>query len=184
MFSVVLASAALDYFFLTPLYSLHLSREAWSYFVPFLLSALAASWMSSTRKLAHEALVDRARLVALNADIGDALTAAGTLRHGLQQCAEVAVRHLSAASARIWTLNGTTQVLELEASAGIYTRINGADARVPVGRFTIGKIAQERTPHLSNDVLNDDWGPDPEWAKQQGMATGCREARPPHQRGR
>ncbi|MGB6876200.1 MAG: ATP-binding protein [Silvibacterium sp.] len=33
----------------------------------------------------------------------------------------------------------------------------------------IGRIAKESKPHLTNDVLTDDWVSDPEWAKQQGM---------------
>ena len=47
-----------------PLYILGISREAWPYLLPFLLSALAAAWMSSTRKLAGEAEAEKARLVA------------------------------------------------------------------------------------------------------------------------
>jgi PAS domain S-box-containing protein len=121
------------------------------------------------RKRVEEALAERARLATLDAEIGAALTGVATLREGLQRCAEALVRHLEAAFARIWTLNETTQVLELEASAGIYTHIDGAHARVPVGKFKIGRIAQECKPHFSNDVLTDDWLSDPEWAKRQGM---------------
>ena len=67
----------------------------------------------------------------------------------LQECAEAVVRHLDAAFARIWTLNGAAQVLELQASAGLYTHLDGPHGRVPVGKFKIGWIAQERAaaPH-------------------------------------
>jgi K+-sensing histidine kinase KdpD len=41
LFAVVLASLTLDYFFLPPLHTLGIGRGAWSYFFPFLLSALA-----------------------------------------------------------------------------------------------------------------------------------------------
>ena len=50
LFAVVLASLTLDYFFLLPLHTLGIGWVAWPYFLPFLLSSLAASWMSSTRK--------------------------------------------------------------------------------------------------------------------------------------
>ena len=230
LLAVVLASAVVDYFFLPPLHTLGVSREAWPYFFPFLLGAFAAAWISSTQKLAEnakaqsvrlataveqaadgivitdarariqyvnpaftrmtgysaeeaigrnprflksgrqdrsyyeglwktiragqvwhgqlinrrkdgtlyteemtitpvrdssgaltnfiaikqdvtdrkraeEALAERARLAALDAGIGAALTGAGTLREGLQGCAEALVRHLDTAFVRIWTLN-------------------------------------------------------------------------------
>jgi hypothetical protein len=65
------------------------------------------------------------------------------------------VEHLDAAFARIWTLNEQNDILELQASAGIYTHIDGAHSRVPVGQFKIGLIAKERKPHITNDVVND-----------------------------
>jgi diguanylate cyclase (GGDEF)-like protein/PAS domain S-box-containing protein len=79
------------------------------------------------------------------------------------------VRHLDAAFARIWTLNEEEDVLELEASAGMYTRIDGPHSRVPVGEFKIGLIGQEHQPHLTNDVLGDPHISDKEWAKREGM---------------
>ena len=123
----------------------------------------------TVEKQAEGALTEQLRLADLGADISAALTGAGTIREGLQRCAEGLVRHLDAAFARIWTLNETTQVLELEASAGIYTHIDGGHARVPVGKFKIGRIAQQRQPHYTNSVLTDDWVSDPEWARRQGM---------------
>ena len=169
LFSVVIASLTLDYFFLPPLHTFGIEWVTLPYLVPFLLSALAAAWMSSTRKRAEEVQVELARLTALNAGISAALSGVGTVREGLQGCTEALARHLDVACARIWTLNETTQVLEIEASSGIYTHFDGAHARVPVGKFKIGKIAQECKPQYSNDVLTDDWLSDPEWAKQQGV---------------
>jgi two-component system sensor histidine kinase/response regulator len=123
----------------------------------------------TAQKRAEEVLAERAHLSALAADISAALTAEGTLREGLQQLCEALVKHLDAAFARIWTLNENTQVLELEASAGMYRHIDGAHARVPVGKFKIGRIAQECKPHLSNDVPTDDWVSDPEWVRREGL---------------
>ena len=79
------------------------------------------------------------------------------------------VEHLGAAFARIWTLNREEEMLELQASAGMYTHIDGPHSRVPVGSFKIGKIAQERAPHITNDVQTDPRVSDKEWAKREGM---------------
>ena len=53
--------------------------------------------------------------------------------------------------------------------AGLYTHIDGSHSRVPVGRLKIGLIAQERRPHLTNDVLGDPRISDPAWAEREGM---------------
>lgn len=54
-----------------------------------------------------------------------------------------------------------SSVLELQASAGLYTHIDGPHSRVPVGRFKIGLIAEERRAHLTNDVAHDPRVSDP-----------------------
>lgn len=117
----------------------------------------------------EEALAKRTRLAALAADIGLALTQTADSREALQRCAEAITVHLDAAFARIWTLNAGTNVLELQASAGMYTHLDGPHARVPVGRLKIGLIAQERRAHLTNDVANDPLVSDHKWAEREGM---------------
>ncbi|MGH9753019.1 MAG: PAS domain S-box protein, partial [Blastocatellia bacterium] len=109
---------------------------------------------------------------ALRADIGDILTSGEiTLRQSLQKCAEAIVTHLDAAFARIWLLNEKDQALELQASAGLYTHTDGAHARVPVGKFKIGLIAEEKAPQLTNDVINDPHVGDREWARREGLVS-------------
>src|SRR6266542_2861998 len=67
------------------------------------------------------------RQAALRADVSDILTSGEiTLRQSLQKCAEAIVTHLDASLARIWLLNDKEHTLDLQASAGIYTRIHGA----------------------------------------------------------
>jgi PAS domain S-box-containing protein len=124
-------------------------------------------------KHGEELQARRARQTALRADIHAAFSVGteGGLPTMLQRSAEAVVRHLDAAFARIWTLNERRKMLELQASAGLYTRLNGEHACVPVGRLKIGLIAQERKPHLTNDVLNDSRISHPDWAKQQGMVS-------------
>ena len=123
----------------------------------------------SERKLAEGLIKERACLAALTADVGIALTQQGSLQGLLQRCTEAIVQHLDAAFARIWTLGPQGDVLELQASAGMYTHLDGAHARVPVGKFKIGRIAQERKPHLTNQVIGDPGVHDQEWARREGM---------------
>jgi PAS domain S-box-containing protein len=117
----------------------------------------------------REELLRRDREAAMTMAIGEAVTSGGSLQETLQRSAEAVVEHLDAAFARIWTLNEAEQVLELQASAGMYTHLDGPHGRVPVGQFKIGLIAEEREPHLSNEVQTDPRVGDKEWAKREGM---------------
>ena len=121
------------------------------------------------RKRAEVTMAERHRLATLVADVGVALTGAESLRQGLQRCAQILVRDIDAAFARVWAVNEQEKVLELEASAGMYTHIDGGHARVPLGKFKIGRIAKSGEPHLTNTVQNDSWVGDPEWARREGM---------------
>jgi PAS domain S-box-containing protein len=121
------------------------------------------------RKIAEQALAEQLKLSSFTADVGMALTQNQTLPATLQNCTDAVVRHLDAAFARIWTLNEEGNVLELQASAGIYTHIDGAHSRIAVGEFKIGLIARERQPHLTNSVQEDARVSDKEWAKREGM---------------
>lgn len=123
------------------------------------------------RKRAQAAQAERVRLAALGADIGVALTQGVTKRDMLQHCAEALVRHLDAAFARVWILNEEENLLELQASAGLYTHLDGGHSRVPVGKFKIGLIAEERRPHLTNAVVGDPRVGNQEWAKREGMVS-------------
>jgi PAS domain S-box-containing protein len=110
------------------------------------------------------------RQAALRADVSVALTDNdATLTSMLERCAQAVVDHLDAAFARIWLLNEREQMLELQASAGVYTHTDGQYARVPVGQTKIGLIAERKTPHLTNDVAGDPLVDDREWARREGM---------------
>jgi signal transduction histidine kinase len=117
----------------------------------------------------RRALYVRARDSALRADVSGALTRADSLRGMLQSCAEALVRHLDAAFARIWTSNRAGDFLELQASAGLHTNLDGAHARIRVGELKIGMIAQERAPHLTNHILDDARVHDKDWARREGL---------------
>ena len=120
-------------------------------------------------KQAQELLLERTNLFSLSADIGISLNRREDLPGLLMHCTEAIVKHLDVAFARIWTLDESESVLELQASSGIYTHLDGAHSRVPVGKFKIGRIAHRREPHLTNEVLTDPEISDKEWAKREKM---------------
>ncbi|GAC1628029.1 MAG: hypothetical protein NVS4B2_08680 [Chloroflexota bacterium] len=125
----------------------------------------------SDRRRVEKETARSARLAAFSADVGIALTQHAPLQDMLQQCAAAIVRHLDAAFARVWTLNEREHVLELQASAGMYTRLDGSHSRVPVGTLKIGRIAQLRRPHLTNQVVGDPHVSEQEWARREGMVS-------------
>jgi signal transduction histidine kinase len=118
-----------------------------------------------------EELKERARLASLDAEVGLALTRNDSLEEILQKCTQAVVDSLEAAFARIWTLNQAELVLELQASAGIYTNCNGDHQRVPVGQSKIGQIATRREAWMTNTVVGDARTPDQAWAKQEKMVS-------------
>lgn len=124
----------------------------------------------SERKRLQDRQARLARHAVLHAEVSAAVSESEkSTRDMLQICAVALVRHLDAAFARIWLLNNEQQVLELAASAGLYTHLNGAHARIPVGSFKIGFIASVQKPHLTNNVQTDERVSDKEWARREGM---------------
>ena len=122
------------------------------------------------RKQAEAIRLAHARQTLVRADVGLALAREDALTAILHGCAEAMVRHLDATLARIWTLNEEDDVLELQASAGMYTHLDGAHSRVAVGRLKIGEIARERKPLLTNDVPGDPRISDRAWATRESIA--------------
>lgn len=112
---------------------------------------------------------ERMHHASLVAEVGEALTREGLSQSVLQRVVQSAVDHLGAAFARIWTVDEHDSELSLRASAGLYTHLDGGHARIPVGRYKIGRIAQRKKPHLTNAVRNDPEVSDPEWAAREGM---------------
>ncbi len=120
------------------------------------------------RERAEGDLLARARLAELTAEVGLVLTRGNELGPMLQPCAEALVRHLDAAFARIWTLDDAGDVLELRASAGIYTHLDGAHARVSPDSSMFSVIARQRQPYLTN-LLQDEPRVDRDWARREGL---------------
>jgi PAS domain S-box-containing protein len=121
------------------------------------------------RRRAEESLKEQVRMSSLYAEVAVALNAGTDLQPMLQRCCELMAQHLEVAFVRIWTLNDATQTLELQASAGCYTHLNGPHSTIKLGQYKIGLIAQEKKPLLTNSVQSDPRVSDKEWARKEGM---------------
>ena len=134
-------------------------------------SAMFAGYMRdiTERRQAEAALAERMSLASLTAAVGLALTRSADSRTMLQHCAEALVQHLHGGLARIWTLDEHEPALDLQASAGQYIGLDGPLVRVPVGRFTVGRIAAERRWRLDDAANVDPQIGDPDWVRRERM---------------
>jgi PAS domain S-box-containing protein len=125
----------------------------------------------SARHEIEQRLRHHSSVLQLSADVARAFSRNDPLPRMLQSCVEAIVTNLDAALARIWTLDEAQNVLELRASAGLYTHLDGPHARIPVGQLKIGAIARDRLPHLTNHVAEDPQVKDHAWAKREGLVS-------------
>ncbi|PYK97702.1 MAG: hypothetical protein DME19_15330, partial [Verrucomicrobia bacterium] len=114
---------------------------------------------------------EQARLDAFRADVNQALSRSQSIPAMLQECAVAMHARLEAALARIWVLNEARMTLELQASAGKYTHLDGPHSRAPVGKFKIGRIAEEKQPYVTSDVPNDPRITNKQWARSEGIVS-------------
>ncbi len=118
----------------------------------------------SARKQSEAAAAEQLRAAAFVTAAGTALTRGEGLRAALEEVVELAVANLDIALARIWTLNEPEGMLELAASAGSCQLIVGPHYRVPVGKYRIGQIAQDRQPYVTNDISHRSPGSERMWS--------------------
>jgi PAS domain S-box-containing protein len=123
----------------------------------------------SQRRRDEAALVERALVAGVSARIGLTLTRSDGMRELLASCCDILVQELGVAFARVWLFDRGSQILELQASAGMYTHLDGAHARVPIGQLKIGRIAEQRLRHVTNDVAGDPWIGSPAWAHAEKL---------------
>jgi PAS domain S-box-containing protein len=123
------------------------------------------------RKRMEELSKRLTRHAALRAEVHSAMSSGEkSLQIVLQSTMESVVRHTDAAFARVWLLDEKENVLQLEASAGIYTRINGTHSRFKVGQYKIGEIAALKKSLFSNSILEIEQI-DKEWAKRERLVS-------------
>jgi PAS domain S-box-containing protein len=110
------------------------------------------------------------RLLSLSSEIGAALTRSKDRQEMLAACCTLVLNSVNAAFVRIWTMRPTGDLLELQASRGIYTRTDGASQckRVDMSN-KIGSIAVSKRAYISNQLLGDPQIVDQEWVKREGM---------------
>jgi len=123
------------------------------------------------RKQAAETEAQHARLNAFSAEVGLALTQGDELPVMLQACAQAMVNHLEVALARIWIFNEPENLLELQASAGLYTHLDGGHSRISVTEqkiclaFTVGE------PFITNSVGDDPRVDQKDWLEQEDIVS-------------
>jgi len=138
----------------------------------------------TARKMAEQALQERAKCAAFAAEVSLLLNHDEPLDCLLQRCTDAAVEHLGAAFTRVWLLKpgdlcaecykapsclDRTMCLHLHASSGLSTNLNGEYRRVPLGALKIGRIAQGDGALFTNDVLHDDRLPNKDWMREHGL---------------
>ncbi len=190
IFATLLSSIVADYFLFIPHYDLS-DRNGGQYLqiavfvgIGVFTSAFCGEVRTSRQRLAaalaspesvHDggsspSLEERARLTRLEGEIGRTISRADTLHDMLQGCVDALVKHAGAAFARVWTFDARENVLILQAEAGKDTRANAAQQRVPVGHGKIGRIAAEKAPYVTNQVVGDPRVEDQEWAQRERMS--------------
>ena len=138
----------------------------------------------TARKMAEQALEERAKCAAFVAETSLLLNHDEPLDRQLQRCTDAAVKHLGSAFTRIWLLKpgdlcsdchkaswcqDRTMCLHLHASSGLSTNLNGEYRRVPLGALKIGRIAQGEGALFTNDVVHDERLPNKSWMLEQGL---------------
>jgi PAS domain S-box-containing protein len=133
--------------------------------------ALEQKGHRDNRRRDAEALLERARLASMTADVGVALTRSDRLSDVLRLCTESMGRNLDAAFAGVWTLDDDRGVLQLHVNAGQHSFIDETRRQVPVGQTIIGAIAQQRSALLTNDVFNDPRFSDHDRLRHEGVVS-------------
>jgi PAS domain S-box-containing protein len=121
------------------------------------------------RDAAQAPLRERVAVAAMTSDVGQALTSGEPLRHTLQRAAEAVVEHLDVALARVWTLDAASASLELQASAGVTTRIDGAHCRLALGSSRVGRVAAEGRADVIHAGALPEGFDDPSWMRREGI---------------
>ena len=97
------------------------------------------------RKRMEELSKRLVRHSALRADVHSVMSSGEkSLQSVLQDNMESIVRHTDAAFARVWVIDEKRRFLELQASAGIYTHIDGNHSHFEIGQGKIGEIAARK----------------------------------------
>ncbi|MBA3016247.1 MAG: PAS domain S-box protein [Desulfobulbaceae bacterium] len=135
-----------------------------------LASGLQSRILDDLSQRQSKKMEEQIKLLSLGAEVNAALTRNVAFREMLDACCSLLVAHLGAAFARIWVMRADEGMLELQASAGMYTRIDGASRFKPVdSKNKIGAIACAKQPYFSNQLIGDPQIVDQDWVKREKM---------------
>ncbi|PLS75394.1 MAG: hypothetical protein CYG61_07540 [Actinobacteria bacterium] len=135
--------------------------------------------LAAVTRAAVEAELDvereRLRATQLLSEVRSAFSGGASTTDSLDRCARAVVDHLGASFAGVWLVSPSEPVLELVASAGIYTDLDGPDARIPFGQGRVGLVGARQQCLYSTDLGTDSDGDDQEWPHREQIATfaGC-----------
>ncbi len=87
----------------------------------------------------------------------------------LRGCIRVMSDELHAGHGAIWIVREDDQMLELRASSGQYTDLDGAYAVIPPDRLKIGRMVTDRQPQWTNEVAGHALLPEDEWPRRNGI---------------
>ncbi len=110
-------------------------------------------------------------MLAMNAEINGILTtSAADLPAALNLCCDSLVKTMRAAFARVWMLDSTGENLELKASAGMYTHLDGSHShKKKTGDDKISQIFQTQHFYVNNDISGSPLIIDQEWGRRERM---------------
>ncbi len=108
--------------------------------------------------------------LSLSNQIGSVLTRESDLSLMLQLCCEAVIENLGTDFVRIWSFNQLNDTLELQASAGMYTNLNGKHSKITSATNSkIWKILKKKTIILTNNLVGDPQILDQNWIKKEGI---------------
>jgi len=113
--------------------------------------------------------VRQTRQYALRADIALALTAGDTLEQFLHRTAQAIVKHLDGTLAVIWVHDPDEKVLKLQAKAGADLAPDAPLHRLEVGDLAVGRLAAQRIPYITDDLLQDAAPLERDWIKRDKL---------------
>jgi PAS domain S-box-containing protein len=126
----------------------------------------------SDRKQVEAELLERVHLSILMAEIGSASTQLHTLEEVLQSFVESLWRHMNVSFAQIWTINAFGNDLNLQVSAGNYSKSDSDRLRNLIPKDQIWSITQGVfQPLLTDQILANLTESDRLWLQEKGIVS-------------
>jgi two-component system NtrC family sensor kinase len=124
----------------------------------------------TVHRQAVASVLEHTRLASLNTAVSQVLARAGSLADTLESCVQTLVDGLEEiVLARIWLFDPETNVLDLQAIAGILPPVPDLPHRISLGISIVGVIAQNQQPYLNNAAARDACLGLQDWAIQEGI---------------